>query len=283
MHVVLREWLRSTDEEEGRVKSIAKVRLQRDGALAILTLDDPKHMNAIDDQMRLELVAAMNDAIDDDAVRAIVLTGAGKSFCAGANLKEMFREQEAGVVPEVAVKLRDYINPMLVRMAAANKPIIAAVNGPAVGVGCGLALAADIVLVSRPAYFLQSFIRLGVVPDGGSSWLIPRLAGWGRGAAMMLLGERIDAETAVQWGLAYRLYEAEDLRPAALAMGAQLAQGPRLAYASIKRLLQQSRCNDFATQLAIEAEAQGAAFLTADCNEGIAAFMQKRQPHFTGG
>lgn len=258
------------------------VLLERNGPLAIVKFNDPENLNAIDDAMREALVRAMNDVLDDDRIRAILITGEGRAFCAGANLKEMFGEQSNGGLPDVAMKLRDFINPMLLRMARSGKPVVAAVNGAAVGVGCGIALTADIVLVSRSGYFLQSFIRLGVVPDGGSSWSIPRMAGLGRASAMMMLGEKIDAETAVRWGLAYRLFEDAELPDAARTIAMRLANGPTLAYGRIKAMLGCSLDNGFADQLELEARHQKAAFSTDDCQEGIAAFVEKRNARFTG-
>lgn len=259
-----------------------RVLLERDGPLAVVRFNDPAFMNAMDEALCGEWSGVIAGLLDDDGVRAILLTGEGNAFCAGANLKNMSKQQTGGEAPDVGHMLRDALNPVLVRMTASPKPIVAAVNGAAVGVGCGIALAADIVLVARSGYFFQSFIRLGVVPDGGSSWTIPRLAGAGRAAAMMMLGEKIDAETAVSWGLAYRLYDDTALYPAAHALSVKLANGPTLAYGRIKRMLTASRDNSFAAQLELEAENQVASFATADCREGIAAFVEKREARFAG-
>lgn len=262
--------------------SANRVLLERDGPLAVVRFNDPVHMNAMDEGLCDEWSGVMAGLLDDDGVRAVLLTGAGNAFCAGANLKAMSRQQAGGEAPDVGRALRHTLNPVLQRMLTSQKPIIAAVNGAAVGVGCGIALAADIVLVGRSGYFFQSFIRLGVVPDGGSSWTIPRLAGAGRAAAMMMLGEKIDAETAVSWGLAYRLHDDAALYPAAHALSVKLANGPTLAYGRIKQMLAASRDNSFAAQLELEAENQVASFATADCREGISAFVEKREARFAG-
>ncbi|BCW90916.1 1,2-epoxyphenylacetyl-CoA isomerase [Alphaproteobacteria bacterium SO-S41] len=259
-----------------------RLMVECDGPLAIVKFNAPASMNALDEAMRRELPEAMGRLLDDDGIRAILLTGEGRAFCAGANLKNMYAEQSDGDTPDVGSSLRNGINPMLVRMAEANKPIIAAVNGAAVGVGCGLALSADIVLVGRSGYFFQSFIRLGVVPDGGSSWVIPRLIGRTRAAAMTMLGEKIDAETAVAWGLAYRMYEDSALMPAARAMASKLAHGPTVAYGKIKHLLRASLQNGLVDQIELEAAHQQTAFATEDCREGIAAFVEKREAAFKG-
>jgi 2-(1,2-epoxy-1,2-dihydrophenyl)acetyl-CoA isomerase len=265
-----------------RAVSEQRILLERDGPLAIVKFNDPAHLNAFDDVMRVQFAETMNSILDDDGVRAILMTGEGRAFCAGANLKNMFAEQSRGGTPDVGKSLRGGVNPILVRMAASKKPVVAAVNGPAVGVGCGIALAADIVLVGRSGYFFQSFARLGVVPDGGSSWSIPRLAGRGCATAMMMLAEKIDAETALRWGLAYRMYEDAELPSAARAIASKLANGPTLAYGMIKDMVRQSSGNTLAEQLELEATNQKLAFSTADCREGIAAFNEKRDPVFRG-
>jgi 2-(1,2-epoxy-1,2-dihydrophenyl)acetyl-CoA isomerase len=260
----------------------AQIIVERDGPLAIVTFNNPGRMNAIGDVMRPEFTRAMHGAFDDPEVRAILLTGAGRGFCAGADLKEISAHHARGETPDIDKRLGHYVNPLLARMADSDKPVVAAVNGAAVGVGCGIALAADIVLVGRSGYFLQSFVRLGVVPDGGSSWSIPRLAGRGRAAAMMLLGERVEAEQAVQWGLAWKLFEDEDLGREARAVAMRLAQGPPLAQGRIKDMLRWSETNGFAGQLDLEQAYQRQSFATEDCREGVAAFIGKRQAVFSG-
>lgn len=259
--------------------------VERDGPLATLTLNRPARLNAMSGAMTYDLPAAMNALLDDESVRAILLTGAGRGFCAGADLKDIHAgNQNAGREQrgDGGASLRDRINPMLVRMATAPKPIIAAVNGPAAGVGCGLALAADIVLAARSAVFLQAFVRLGVVPDGGSSWILPRLIGRERAAAMMLLGEEVRAETAHAWGMVHQLFDDAELMPKARALATRMANGPTRAYASIKRMIAASTENDLPRQLALEAECQDAAFRTADSREGVAAFVEKRAAKFQG-
>ncbi len=259
-----------------------KILVEREGPLATLKLNDPARMNAVDETMRVELLEAMSALLSDDAVHAILLTGAGEGFCAGANLVEFADDLTRGITPDVDLKLRGGINDLLTQMAAARKPIVAAVNGAAAGFGCGLALAADIVLVGRSGYFVQSFVRLAATPDGGSSWFLPRLVGRGRAAAMMLLGERVTAEQAVEWGLAYRMFNDGDLIAAARDMATALARGPTLAYGGIKSLLSATFSNTLVDQLELEANCQIAAFDTADCREGIAAFAEKRPPKFSG-
>lgn len=260
----------------------AKMLVEREGALATLKLNDPAQMNAIDETMRVELIEAMSGLLDDDAVRAILITGVGDGFCAGANLREFARDLARGAKPDVSLKLRGGINELLRRMVTSPKPIVAAVNGAAAGFGCGLALAADIVLVGRSGYFVQSFVRLGATPDGGSSWFLPRLVGRGRATAMMMLGEKITADKAVEWGLAYRVFNDGELLRAGRDMAAALADGPTLAYGHIKALVSESFSNTLAGQLECETVHQEAAFATADCEEGIVAFVERRRPAFRG-
>lgn len=260
----------------------SKIRVERDGALATITLDDAKRLNAMGEVMRVEFIEAMTGAIDDPAVRAVLLTGAGRGFCAGANLAEFSDSFARGETPDVGAMLRDGLIDLLVRMTQCAKPIIAAVNGPAAGFGCGLALAADIVLVARSGYFVQSFVRLGASPDGGSSWILPRLIGRGRAGAMMLLGEKVLAEDAVAQGLAYQMLNDHELMGAARELARKLAEGPTLAYGAIKTLLAESGRGDLASQLESEASHQVALFETADCREGVAAFVEGRAAKFRG-
>jgi 2-(1,2-epoxy-1,2-dihydrophenyl)acetyl-CoA isomerase len=265
-----------------RVVDYTKIKVEREGALQTITLDDPKHMNAMGETMRVEFIDAMMHAIENADVRAILLTGAGRGFCAGANLSEFAATFAKGEIPDVGAMLRQDLNALLVRMTTCEKPIIAAVNGPAAGFGCGLALAADIVLVARSACFVQSFVRLGANPDGGSSWFLPRLLGRGRAAAMMLLGEKMSAKDAVAQGLAYAEFEDHALAGAARELAQRLALGPTRAYAAIKTLIAESEGSDLADQLEREASHQVALFETRDCREGVAAFMEGRRPTFRG-
>lgn len=259
-----------------------KILIARDGALAVVRFNDPTRLNALDAEMREELISCMDELLEDGNVRAILMSGEGRGFCSGANLAEMQEQLNRGTTPDVGHQLRDRLNPLLMRMATSRKPIVAAVNGPAAGVGCGIALAADIVLVARSAYFSQAFINIGAVPDGGSTWFLPRLVGAGRAAAMMMLGERVDARTAVEWGMAYRMFEDEDLLPDALKIARQLASGPTASYARIKDMLRVSGVDGLAAQLEREALMQQQAFDGYDCKEGIAAFVDKREPRFKG-
>jgi 2-(1,2-epoxy-1,2-dihydrophenyl)acetyl-CoA isomerase len=260
----------------------AAIHLAYDGPLAILTLNRPDRLNALDWNLARELLHATQDVMADDSVRALLLTGAGRGFCAGADLKDVQAANEAGSRFDAAALLREAINPTLTAMVEGAKPVVCAVNGAAAGAGCGLALAADIVLAARSASFLQAFVRIGVVPDAGSSWLLPRLVGRSRAMAMMMLGEKIPAETAADWGLVHAVFDDDALMSAAHALALKLAAGPTRAYAAIKRMAETSVTHDLPRQLDVEASEQAAAFDTKDFAEGVAAFTEGRQPTFTG-
>jgi 2-(1,2-epoxy-1,2-dihydrophenyl)acetyl-CoA isomerase len=260
----------------------ANLHLDYDGPLAILTLNRPDRLNALDWPLARELLHAMQAVMADERVRAVLLTGAGRGFCSGADLKDVHAANAAGQRFDAAALLREAINPTLTAMVEGPKPVVCAVNGSAAGAGCGLALAADIVLAGRGASFLQAFVRIGVVPDAGSSWLLPRLVGRGRAMSMMMLGEKIPADTAVEWGLVHAVYDDNALIPAARALALKLATGPTLAYAAIKRMAQASVGSDLAQQLGLEASLQAAAFGTTDFAEGVAAFAEGRPPIFAG-
>jgi len=257
--------------------------LTQDGPLATITLNRPSRLNALDWTMARELARTMRAVMADERVRAVLLTGAGRGFCAGADIKDAHRANQGGAGRfDAGEMLRQAINPTLQAMVEGPKPVIAAVNGPTAGAGCGLALAADIVLAARSASFLQAFVRLGAVPDAGVSWLLPRLVGRGRAMAMMMLGEAIPAQTAADWGLVHQVHADEVLAPAARALALRLAHGPTLAHAAIKRMVQAAAGSDFSTQLELESRLQDAAFDTADCREGVAAFAESRSPRFSG-
>lgn len=257
--------------------------IELDGPLATLKFNRPDRMNAMNTAMAQEMPEAMTSLIDDENVRAILITGEGKGFCAGADLQAMHEGQSGKGPPlEGGANLRRYVNPVLLKMARAPKPIIAAVNGPAAGVGCGIALGSDIVLAGRSAAFIQAFSRIGAVPDGGSSWVLPRLVGYARATAMMMTGEPVSAEDAAQWGMIHQVLDDDALMPAARKLAMRMANGPTKAYATTKEMLVASAGNAFDTQLALESECQDIAFGTQDFLEGVSAFVEKRPARFSG-
>lgn len=251
---------------------------ERRGDVLVLTINRPDRMNAA----TLSLADEMSAALDRlDGARCVLLTGAGRAFCAGADLTA--RGQITGSPGEASERsLRHHYNPLILRLTALDVPVVSAVNGAAAGIGCSLALAADIVVAGRSAYFLQAFVNIGLVPDGGSTWMLPRLVGTARAKAMMMLGERIAAEQAEDWGLIHRCVEDDTLMAEAMALAQRLANGPTLALGQMRRLVAGSLDGTLAEGLAAEAAAQRAAADSADAAEGGLAFLSKRPPHFTG-
>jgi 2-(1,2-epoxy-1,2-dihydrophenyl)acetyl-CoA isomerase len=253
-----------------------------DGA-ATIELNRPETLNAWNLQFGVDLLAAVERARDDDSVRAVLITGAGRGFSSGADLREQ-REpsaEESGV-PDLSDRLRERYHPILVGIREMPKPVVAAVNGPAVGIGCSLALVCDLVLASESSYFLLAFVNIGLIPDGGSTAFVPARAGFARAAEMALLGERIDARRALDWGLINRVVADEALAEEAKGLTARLAAGPTVAYANAKRLLNRRLYADLDRQLEAEAEAQREQGRTQDFVEGVLAFAEKRPPRFTG-
>ena len=249
------------------------------GSVAVLTLNHPEVMNAAS----LTLVKGCADAVSfiekpDNGFRAIVITGEGRGFCSGANLSERGSGQPTGV----GHSLETVYHPFLRRLRDCRMPIITAVNGAAAGVGMSLALMGDIILAARSAYFLQAFTRIGLVPDGGSTWLLPRLIGLARAKELSLLAERLPAEKALEWGLINRVYDDGALMSEALKLAEKLAQGPTVSLAASRRLYWESPHNTYEEQLDQERRAQEMAGSTADFMEGVAAFLQKREAKFKG-
>jgi 2-(1,2-epoxy-1,2-dihydrophenyl)acetyl-CoA isomerase len=252
---------------------------RRDGELRI-ELNRPDAMNAWDKQLGEDLRAAIERAADP-GVRAVVITGAGRAFSSGADLKAGFDVTPEGH-PDVRAALRDRYHPIITGVRELPKPVLAAVNGPAVGIGCSLALACDLVVASERAYFLLAFVNIGLVPDGGSSLLVPERAGLARATEMAMLGERIGAIQAVEWGLANRAVPDAEFAATVDALAARLASGPSAAYAGIKRQLNAWLFARMEEQLELEATIQQEAAASEDFREGVAAFLGKRSAEFQG-
>ena len=252
----------------------------RDGA-AVIELNRPDRLNAWNRQLGEELLAAVERVRDDESVRAVMLTGAGRAFSSGADLAEQ-RPEDEGELPDLSRRLKELYHPILIGIREMPKPVLAAVNGPAVGIGCSLALAGDLVIASQTSYFLLAFINIGLVPDGGSTAFVPARVGAARAKEMALLGERVPAQQALDWGLVNRVIPDDEFREAAEKLVEFLAKGPTTAYANAKRLLNRTLYPDLEGQLEAEAEAQGRQGRTSDFIEGILAFTEKRPPNFTG-
>jgi 2-(1,2-epoxy-1,2-dihydrophenyl)acetyl-CoA isomerase len=257
------------------------VNLQRAGGAARIELNRPERRNAWDATLSRDLQAALAHVAQDDELRAVLLTGAGKGFCSGADLSAGFDPTPEGH-PDVQRSLRERYHPVISGLRTLPKPVVAAVNGAAAGVGCSLALACDLVLAAESAYFLLAFVNVGLVPDGGSSAFIPTRVGLARATEMAMLGERIEAARALDWGLVNAVHADDELLPAADQLVARLASGPTQAYAGAKRQFNAWCFPGLHEQLELEAAIQQERAASADFVEGVTAFLQKREPSFTG-
>ena len=249
--------------------------------VAWLTLNRPDSLNALTAQMGRELLAAVEHVAADADVRALVLTGAGRGFSAGADLNDALGWQTDGKL-DLRTPLREIFNPLVMRLRTLPMPVIAAVNGGAAGVGCSIALAADLVVAAESAYLLMAFANVGLALDGGASALLVGRAGHGRASEIALLAERIGAEQAVAWGLVNRVVPADGLLEAAGQLATRLAGGPPGAYAAIKRALNESAYPRLSEQLELEAQLQQERAESEDFQEGVRAFLEKRPAQFTG-
>jgi 2-(1,2-epoxy-1,2-dihydrophenyl)acetyl-CoA isomerase len=255
----------------------SKIICEARGDVAIIRLNDEQTLNAVSAGMVEELRDALDEACRSSG--AIILTGRGRAFCSGANLGDFdinSPDYDAGAV------LATHSNPLMLQLRALPVPLITAVNGPAAGIGCALALAADLIVAADGSYFLQAFRRIGLVPDGGSAFLLTRAVGRMRAMEMMLLGEKIPAAKAFEWGLINRLVPAESLADTSLALACELAAGPRKSLSAIRKMCWDALESGFAAQLERESVLQRDAGRTADYREGVAAFLQKRPARFIG-
>ncbi len=263
--------------------SYETIRVERDGPLLTITLNRPERLNAMPPQMADELGQAFYDlGSGNDGARAVLITGEGKGFCSGADLSARGDGSALGGKGGSHEALINHYNPAISQLIRANVPVICAVNGPAAGVGCSLALAADFTIAAKSAYFLQAFVNIGLVPDGGSTWLLTRAVGRARATRMMMLGEKISGEQAEEWGLVYKCVEDADLMTEARALATKLANGPTVAYATMKRNIATALDQNLQMVLLAEAEGQRIAGATKDAMEGGMAFLQKRKAEFKG-
>jgi len=245
--------------------------------IATITLNRPERLNACPPNMADEIIHALNNLGD---ARVLVLRGEGRAFCSGADLAG--RGERAIGGEGAYLSLTQHYNPMIVKLLRLNMPIVTAVQGPAAGVGCSLALTGDFVIAGKSGYFLQAFVNIGLVPDGGSTWMLPHLIGKARATQMMMLGEKVMGEQAADWGLVYKCVEDEALAAEVAALAARLASGPTLAYATMRKTILTALEHGLADTLQAEAEGQRIAGNSADAVEGGMAFLQKRKAEFKG-
>jgi 2-(1,2-epoxy-1,2-dihydrophenyl)acetyl-CoA isomerase len=246
-----------------------------------ITLNRPAVLNSFNAQMARELRAALDDSRADKAVRAVILTGAGRAFCAGQDLSEVPAAKE-GEAFDLGATVRATYNPVIKSIRKLELPVVCAVNGVAAGAGANLALACDIAFASETASFIQSFAKVGLIPDSGGTFFLPRIVGLPRATAMMMTAEKITAQRAYELGMVYRVCSADELQAEALALAKELATMPTRGLGLTKRALNASLSNDLETQLDLEADLQREAGRTHDFVEGVRSFLEKRKPIFTG-
>lgn len=258
-----------------------RTKLDIDGPVATLTLNHPEVMNAVSMEMLGGLMKAMDEVENpSNGVRCLVMTGEGRGFCTGANLQG--RNDNSGARPDAGSALETTYHPFLRRIRNLKMPFITAVNGPAAGVGMSFALMGDLVICAKSSYFLQAFRRIGLVPDGGSTWILPRLVGKARAMELSLLGEKLSAETALQWGLVNRVHDDDKLMAEVKTLAHDLANGPTVSLGLIRQLYWESTDNSYEEQLNLERQFQRTAGGSADFKEGVRAFLEKRPAAFKG-
>ena len=249
-----------------------------DGDVLTITLNKPERLNAACLTMADEIAAALDNL---DGARAVLITGAGRAFCSGADLQSSAGSSITGGARSY-MALTEHYNPLMMKLAHLPVPVVTAVNGPAAGVGCSIALAGDFVIAGNSGYFLQAFVNIGLVPDGGASWMLARLVGKARATQMMLLGEKIGGAQAADWGLIYKCVDDAALIDEARALATRLAAGPSLAIGIMRQNLMAALDSDYAGALLREAEGQRTAGDSTDAVEGAISFLQKRKAVFTG-
>ncbi len=262
--------------------SEAPILVDRQDGYVILTLNRPDKLNSFNEEMHKALMAALVEVEQDESCRPLVLTASGKGFCAGQDLGDRVKPDPNAPPPDLTKTIEAYYNPLIRKLRSLSIPVVCAVNGVAAGAGANIALACDIVLAAKRAKFLQAFAKIGLVPDSGGTYFLPRLLGDARARALCLLAEPISAEKAEEWGLIYRAVDDEALMEEAIALAKHLATQPTIGLGLIKQALNASASNSLDEQLDLERDYQGQAGRTPDYMEGVMAFMEKRAPNFTG-
>ena len=252
-----------------------------DAGVATITLNRPEALNSFTAAMHQELAAALDRVAADASVRAILLTGAGRGFCAGQDLSDDLVKPD-GAPKDIGIMLERYYNPLIERLRGLPLPIVCAVNGAAAGAGVSLALACDIVLAARSAAFMLPFCNIGLLPDSGATYMLPRLLGPARAAALAFTGEKLPAEKAAEWGLIWQAVDDDKLMETASKLAHRLAAAPTKGIAATKTALEAAWRNDLAAQLALERRLQGDLGYSHDYQEGVSAFLEKRKPSFKG-
>ncbi|OMH38411.1 2-(1,2-epoxy-1,2-dihydrophenyl)acetyl-CoA isomerase PaaG [Motiliproteus sp. MSK22-1] len=261
--------------------SFTTLELKVEDGVALLALNRPDRLNSFNTEMHAELRQVLKAISKDNNIRCLLLTGRGRGFCAGQDLSD--RNVAPGTeAPDLGESIERNYNPLIRALRDLPMPIICAVNGVAAGAGANIALACDIVVAARSANFIQAFSKIGLIPDSGGTWTLPRLVGSSRAKALMLLGEKVSAEQAQDWGMIWQCVDDESLQDQALAMARQLAQQPTKGFVYTRRALHASSTNTLDQQLDLERDLQRLAGRTDDYREGVAAFMEKRTPHFKG-
>jgi len=258
---------------------MSDLKVERKGDVLVLTFDRPERLNALSADMKYDMLEILRSELETPRARAIVITGAGRGFCSGADLE---LETILARIPTVEHTVRAGMNEVIRLLRDVSIPVIAAVNGPAAGAGCSIALAADIILASESAKFALTFSRIGLVLDCGASQFLAQKIGTGRAAALAMTGDAIDAATALDWGLAYKVYDDATLMDEAMALAERLATGPSLAHGMIKHELSMAQNASLEEVMKFEASCQARAFASQDFREGVEAFTEKRKPMFKG-
>lgn len=256
------------------------IELNSEAGVATLTFNRPDRLNSFNGEMHSEIRAAFKAIRADESVRCLVITGSGRGFCAGQDLSD--RDVSGDEPVDLGASLEKNYNPLVRNIMTMEMPVICAVNGVAAGAGANVALACDIVIAARSASFIQAFCRLGLVPDAGGTWTLPRLVGRSRAMGLAMLGDKISAEKAEQWGMIWQCVDDDELMPEVNKLAAHLATQPTKGLGYIKRAINASESNDLDTQLDLERDLQSMASSSHDYREGVQAFMNKRKPEFKG-